>query len=180
MKTSTLATIAALAPLWLASPALAHDQWSNGDRVPDWIKASCCGKADAHHLRPEQVHDYGDWYEVDGYHGNGGKIPHQVALPSQDGDYWIFYAEGGSGRYGGSTGQSGVYCFFGILMSRAPRRRFNRTEDKFIRITSSRGWTYTEAAARLNRNDGSVRMRAIKLGVPFVRRGGWVGVLTKE
>jgi hypothetical protein len=28
------------------------------------------------------------------------------ALPSQDGDYWIFY------RDDGASGQSGVYCFF--------------------------------------------------------------------
>jgi hypothetical protein len=101
-----------LAGLWCNS-AFAHDQWADNTPVPSWVKASCCGAADAHHLRPEQVHDYGDWYEVDGYYGNGGKIPHRVALPSQDGDYWIFYAEGGAGRYGGAgSGQSGVYCFF--------------------------------------------------------------------
>ena len=67
----------------------------------------------------------------------------------------------------------------GVLMTRARYRLFNRTQDKFIRITSSRGWTSTEVAARLNRNDVSVRMRAIKLGVPFVRHGGWVGVLSR-
>jgi hypothetical protein len=104
-----------IAVLALASPALAHDQWSNGDKVPAWVKASCCGAADAHHLRPDQVHDYGDWYEVDGYTGNGGKISKRIVLPSQDGDYWIFYADyptyqGMSGRQNAS--QSSVFCFF--------------------------------------------------------------------
>ena len=83
--------------------AHAHDYWSNGKPIPAWVKASCCGPADAHHLRPEQVHDEGDYYRVDGY---VRKIPHAQALPSQDGDYWIFY------RDDGANGQSGVYCFF--------------------------------------------------------------------
>ena len=59
-------------------------------------------------------------------------------------------------------------------------RLFNITEDKFIRITSSRGWTSKEVAERLNRNNVSVRLRAIKLGVPFIPCDDWVGVLTKE
>jgi hypothetical protein len=104
-----------IAALALASPAVAHDYWSNGDKVPDWIKSSCCGKADAHHLRPDQVHDYGDWYEIDGYTANGGKIPRVRAQPSQDGEYWVFYADypaqqGMMGRQAAS--QSTVYCFF--------------------------------------------------------------------
>ena len=65
-----------------------------------------------HHLTPDQVHRYADYYRVDGYHR---PIPIRLALPSQDGDYWIFYrdkdgAPGANG--GGSDGQSGVYCFF--------------------------------------------------------------------
>jgi len=100
-----------LSPLLLSlltvAPCYAHDTWSNGDKVPGWIKAACCGPADAHHLRPDQVHDMGDYYKVDGYNANGGKIPHRTALPSQDGDYWIFYRDGD-----GLSTQSGVYCFF--------------------------------------------------------------------
>lgn len=90
--------------------ALAHDYWSNGKPVPAWVKASCCGQADAHHLRPDQVHqtDDGAFYIVDGYEK---KIPADQALPSQDGDYWIFYRDNTStdGKY---HSQSGVYCFF--------------------------------------------------------------------
>ncbi len=44
-----------------------------------------------------------DYYSVDGYVRH---IPVGQALPSQDGDYWIFY------RDDGASGQSGVYCFF--------------------------------------------------------------------
>jgi hypothetical protein len=59
---------------------------------------------DVHHLRPDQVHRFSDdYYTVDGYHY---RIPAWTALPSQDGDYWIFYRDDVGGA------QSGVYCFF--------------------------------------------------------------------
>ena len=96
----------------VALPACAHDQWANGAPIPDWVKASCCGPADAHHLTSDQVHRDGDYYRVDGFLR---PIPIAVALPSQDGDYWIFYRDkdGAPGiNGGGSGGQSGVYCFF--------------------------------------------------------------------
>ena len=84
--------------------AEAHEVWANGEPVPAWIKASCCGPADAHHLRPDQVHRVSDdYYRVDGYRY---RIPAKDALPSQDGDYWIFYRDGAGGY------QSIVYCFF--------------------------------------------------------------------
>ena len=86
------------------APALAHDQWADGKAIPGWVKSACCGPADAHHLRPDQVHRVSDeYYTVDGY---VRRIPVRQALPSQDGDYWIFYRDDASGR------QSGVYCFF--------------------------------------------------------------------
>jgi hypothetical protein len=98
------ARIAALLFALSASGADAHDYWSDGKSVPNWVKASCCGPADAHHLRPDQVHRISDdYYSVDGY---VRRIPVGQALPSQDGDYWIFYRDDGSGI------QSGVYCFF--------------------------------------------------------------------
>ena len=99
-----IARIAALVFAFSASGAEAHDYWSDGKPVPDWVKASCCGPEDVHHLRPEQVHRVSDdYYMVDGYYR---QIPVRVALPSQDGDYWIFYRDNISG------GQSTVYCFF--------------------------------------------------------------------
>ena len=84
--------------------AFAHDVWANGDIIPGWVKSSCCGPDDAHHLTPDQVHRVSDeYYMVDGYRY---RIPAREALPSQDGDYWIFYRDDGTG------GQSTVYCFF--------------------------------------------------------------------
>jgi hypothetical protein len=95
---------ASLAFALFAGAAGAHDYWSDGKAVPDWVKASCCGPADAHHLRPDQVHRVSDdFYTVDGY---VNRIPAAQALPSQDGEYWIFYRDGDSGY------QSSVYCFF--------------------------------------------------------------------
>jgi len=99
-----IARIAVLLFALSAGGAEAHDYWSDGKPVPDWVKASCCGPADAHHLRPDQVHRISDdFYAVDGY---VRRIPVGQALPSQDGDYWIFYRDDGDGS------QSGVYCFF--------------------------------------------------------------------
>lgn len=98
-----LRVLLSLTCLW-PSLAMSHDTWSDGKPIPDWVKTSCCGPADAHHLRPEQVHRVSeDYYEVDGY---VRKIPAAQALPSQDGDYWIFYRDDGGGS------QTGVYCFF--------------------------------------------------------------------
>ena len=81
-----------LAVLALASPAIAHDQWSNGDKVPDWVKASCCGKADAHQIDPADVHHdaVNQFYYFD--HGYEGKVNDKQVIPSEDGHYWIFYA----------------------------------------------------------------------------------------
>ena len=61
-------------------------------QIPDWIKSSCCGPQDAHKLKPDQVYDLVDYYRVDGYHANGGKIPRQIAPAKQakDSNYWIF------------------------------------------------------------------------------------------
>lgn len=84
--------------------AQAHEVWSDGTAVPSWVKAACCGPEDVHHLRPEQVHRISDdYYMVDGYQY---RIPASAALPSQDGDYWIFYHDISD------TSQSSVYCFF--------------------------------------------------------------------
>ena len=82
----------------------AHDVWTDGTPVPNWIKAACCGPSDAHHLRPDQVHRVSDaYYEVEGYFG---KVAAADAQPSEDGEYWIFYKDNKSGS------QTGVFCFF--------------------------------------------------------------------
>jgi hypothetical protein len=86
--------------------------------LPDWIQASCCGPGDAHKLRVDQVHRTNEgFYRVDGYDRD---IPASWAIPSQDGDYWIFYAgypEGDTCSAQGAcshhaASQSSLYCFF--------------------------------------------------------------------
>ncbi len=97
-------TAAILTPCLSPGWAEAHDLWANGTPIPKWIKASCCTAADAHHLRPDQVRRVSEsYYEVEGYFQ---RIPAAEALPSQDGDYWIFYKDNKSGS------QTGVFCFF--------------------------------------------------------------------
>jgi|SRR5271166_1994751 len=84
--------------LALSAPGSAHDYWADGKAIPNWVTASCCGPADAHHLRPDQVRRVSDdYYEVDGY---PHRVPVSRALPSQDADYWIFYRDDPSGQSG--------------------------------------------------------------------------------
>jgi hypothetical protein len=85
------------------APSLAHDQWANGNPIPAWVKSTCCGPADAHILRPDQVtrNARGDHF-VQGYRE---PIAASFALPSEDGDYWIFYRDNLDGS------RSAVFCF---------------------------------------------------------------------
>ena len=134
-----LLSVCTITACWFLSPTYAHDYWADGKAVPNWVKASCCGPDDVHHLRPDQVHKVsGDeakklrpnyanfvgihlnYYVVDGYlrpiYADGPNV-----IPSQDGDYWLFYDDGGKqcldqpGSDGSSCyeqPQSDVYCFF--------------------------------------------------------------------
>lgn len=106
----------------------AHDYWDGKNcgpgrqnpsecKVPDWVKQSCCGPSDAHHLTIDMVHgpyEHGtgpepssavSYYMVDGYPHS---IPEAKAIPSQDGEYWVFYKDS---MYSG-VGPGSVYCFF--------------------------------------------------------------------
>ena len=83
--------------------ARARDRWNNGEQVPAWVKVECCGPNDAHHLRPDQVRRNADGdFVVDIY---PDPIPARMALPSQDGDYWLFFYND-YGFYGS------IRCFF--------------------------------------------------------------------
>ena len=93
--------------LWVRA-AQAHDQWADGSAIPAWVKSSCCGPADAHHLNSEDVSFDGKEYHVRGY---PWPIPAEKVLPSQDGDYWLFYSTYYS--YSDSSPQFGFpICFF--------------------------------------------------------------------
>ena len=104
MRSFVAAALGLLLSATLCRFAAAHDQWDDGSPVPGWVKAQCCGVADAHHLTPDQVHVTPDGYRVDVY---TRAIAQSRRLPSPDGSWWVFYR-----TYGDGT-QSTVYCFFG-------------------------------------------------------------------
>ena len=87
-----------------AAPAVAHDQWANGKAVPAWIRSACCGSGGraSSPARSGLANARGD-YVVEGYHE---PLAARFALPSQDGEYWIFYRDNLDGS------QSAVFCFF--------------------------------------------------------------------
>lgn len=106
---ATLARVAAtlgIAALGLPRASYGHERWANGDPLPAWVKSQCCGPADAHRLEPEQVHEVSGGFMIDGY---PDMIPYGKLLPSQDGDWWVFYRELAPGSF------SSVYCFFGPM-----------------------------------------------------------------
>ena len=93
--------------LGMAGEAQSHTQWADGSPVPPWVRNSCCGPEDVHHLTPDMVHQVSGGYKVDGY---PDVIPYDKPLPSQDGDYWIFYKH--TVLSSGGDYYSPVYCFF--------------------------------------------------------------------
>ena len=100
-RRSAIALVAGLG--LFPSAAHAHDRWENDEPVPAWVKTECCGPKDAHHLRPDQVRrNAAADYVVDIY---PVPIRAHIALPSQDGDYWLFFYND-FGVYGS------VRCFF--------------------------------------------------------------------
>jgi hypothetical protein len=89
-------------------PAHAHDAWENGQPVPAWVKSTCCGPEDVHHLKASQVRALKDGWHVEGYKD---VLPYGKELPSEDGDYWIFYRDYPDGT------QTPVDCFFAPAQS---------------------------------------------------------------
>jgi hypothetical protein len=89
----------------IATAASAHDVWADGSAVPSWVKKSCCGPEHVHHLKSWQVQARPDGWHVDGF---PWLIPYGGELPSQDGDYWIFYQED-------DLYITNLYCFFAPL-----------------------------------------------------------------
>lgn len=88
--------------------AFSHDYWQNNIKVPYWVKASCCGKADAHLLDPSQVSQTGDSHgnlewRVTLKDGRVLNIPYNQTLPSQDRNYWVFVSD---------APKPITYCFF--------------------------------------------------------------------
>jgi hypothetical protein len=97
----------------MPGPVYSHDKWANGDPIPPWVSASCCGPADAHQLcpvkgptspLPDNCHERNgkpllrtwagmDGFYIEGYPSEGAAIGFdaQGVLPSQDGYVWAFF-----------------------------------------------------------------------------------------
>lgn len=90
-----------------SAAAAAHDSWGNGKPIPGWVLKSCCGLADAHRLRADQVHRVEGGYRIDGY---PTIVYDAQVVPSEDGDYWAFYSEFTDAD--GVRSVSSIYCFF--------------------------------------------------------------------
>ena len=84
----------------------AHDVWSNGVSVPDWVKRMCCGSSEAHNLRDREVKLTPKGYIINGW---PEVIPYAKALPSPDGTYWAFYQNVDDGN--------SMNCFFAPMGS---------------------------------------------------------------
>ena len=81
-------SIAFLVSVMCANPASSHNFWSNGEPVPEFVKSSCCGVADAHHIKHSAIHIMADGYHIDGINT---VVPISRALPSMDGEVWAFW-----------------------------------------------------------------------------------------
>lgn len=86
----------------LATPATGHTVWADGTPVPEWVRNACCGPSDIHHLSPDQVRLTSEGYRVQGIQT---LVPFAKTLPSEDGEYWIFYRDF-------PDGTQFVFCFF--------------------------------------------------------------------
>src|SRR5215470_14810196 len=87
----------------LTKPIRAHDEWANGKAVPTWVKSSCCGPGDVHHLERQHVHAMADGWHIDGY---PAVVPYGRELPSEDGEYWAFFQRHEDGTW------SPMHCLF--------------------------------------------------------------------
>jgi hypothetical protein len=109
------AMIAGLAfPPMTIESARAHDKGCDANPVPEAIKLDCCGKADEHRLKPEQItRGPNDEYIVR-FEGYTFVIAADKALPSNDPCSHIFF-ENVWAIVGGNQirfpATPGVYCF---------------------------------------------------------------------
>jgi hypothetical protein len=109
------AMIAVLAfPAMTIESASAHDQGCDGNALPVRIKLDCCGKADEHQLKPEQIsRGPSDEYIVR-FEGYTFVIAADKALPSNDPCSHIFFENVWvivGGNHARVPGTPSVYCF---------------------------------------------------------------------
>ncbi|MBV9286811.1 MAG: hypothetical protein JO288_03145 [Hyphomicrobiales bacterium] len=94
--------------------ASAHDKGCDGNPVPRAIKLDCCGEADEHQLKPEQISRGPNDEYIVSFGRYTFVIPADNALPSNDPCSHIFFenvwaiAGGKQVRFPGTPN---VYCF---------------------------------------------------------------------
>jgi hypothetical protein len=94
--------------------ASAHDKGCDGSPVPVAIKKDCCGKADEHQLKPEQISRGPNDEYIVSFEDYTFVIPADKALPSNDHCSHIFFENvwmivgGQSLRFPSAPD---VYCF---------------------------------------------------------------------
>jgi hypothetical protein len=94
--------------------ANAHDRGCDGNPVPGGMKLDCCGKADEHRLKPEQISRGSNDEYIVSFEGYTFVIPADKALPSSDPCSHIFFenvwmiAGGNAVR---APGTPDVFCF---------------------------------------------------------------------
>ena len=86
------ANVAALAlAAILVESASAHDKGCDGNPVPGAIKLDCCGKAEEHRLKPEQISRGPNDEYIVSFEGYTFVIPADKALPSTNSCSHIFF-----------------------------------------------------------------------------------------
>jgi hypothetical protein len=93
----------ALIGIWPPYPITAHERWSDGSPIPEWVNRYCCGVADAHRLRVGQIHRIEGGWLVEGYNR---VVPDDRVMLSQDENVWLFYGTMADGS------QTEPICFF--------------------------------------------------------------------
>jgi hypothetical protein len=94
--------------------ASAHDKGCDDNPVPEAIKLDCCGKADEHQLKPDQISRGANGEYIVSFEDYTFVIPADKALPSNDHCSHIFFenvwmiAGGNVMRFPGTPG---VQCF---------------------------------------------------------------------
>ena len=88
--------------------ASAHDKGCDGNPVPAVIKLNCCGSADEHQLKPEQISRGPKGEYIVSFEDHRFVIPADKALPSNDPCSHIYFEDGDLWEVPGTPN---VYCF---------------------------------------------------------------------
>ena len=86
----TLITVLAFTAMTIES-ASAHDKGCDANPVPEAIKLDCCGKAEEHRLKPEQISRGANGEYIVSFEDYTFVIPADKALPSNDPCSHLFF-----------------------------------------------------------------------------------------